>query len=114
MSRRNHVKRRPQARRRAEGVPSVKPNRRLTRVPIEEMVVPVGRCYFRSRHGKLRFTKDEIDKALKHAQRNRAAKGSTHVEERYYPCPEGGCGDFHLTSRTEYTPRNARQTGDPS
>lgn len=106
MSRKNRNTRHPQARRRAEGIPASAGNRKLTRVPIEEMVVPVGKCYFRSRYGKLRFTRDEVAKALKQAQRNRAVNGSTHAEERYYQCPEGGCGDFHLTSRTEYTPRN--------
>lgn len=106
MSRKNHSRgRRPQAKRLPNGLPPTKRNRKLLRTPIEEMVVPVGKCYFRSRHGKLRFTEAEVDKALKQAQRNRAASGSTHAEERYYPCPEGGCGDYHLTSRTTYTPR---------
>ena len=105
MSRRNHAKRHPQARRLANGMPSTKPNRKLLRTPIEEMVVPVGKCYFRSRYGKLRFTKGEVDKALKQAQRNREVSGSTYSEERYYECPPGGCGDFHLTSRTSYTPK---------
>lgn len=107
MSRRNHSKRRPQAHRRTDGLPPVKRNPKL-RTPIEEMVVPVGKCYFRSRYGKLRFTEAEVDKALRQAQLNRMAKGDTrHIEERYYPCPEGGCGDFHLTSRTSYTERES-------
>lgn len=95
---------RPQQRRRADGLPTI---RRTPPPPIEQMVVPKGRCFHRSRHGKLRFTREEVDKALRQAQRNRAARGSHHVEERYYECEvdRGGCGDFHLTSRTEYTPR---------
>jgi len=106
MSRRNHSKRRPQARRREAGIPAPKRNHKLARVPIEEMVVPVGKCYFRSRHGKLRFTAGEVDKALAQAKRNREVNGNAYSEERYYECPPGGCGDFHLTSRTTYTPRN--------
>lgn len=107
MTRRNRNKSRPQARRRADGLASTprKPQH-LQRVPIEEMVVPQGRCFFRSRHGKLRFTEGDVEKALKQARRNREAEGRTYTEARYYQCPPGGCGDYHLTSRTEYDARD--------
>lgn len=107
MSRRNHTKRRPQARRRADGLPTPKRSPNLKKTPIEEMVVPVGRCYFRSRYGKLRFTEAEAEKALKQAKRNREVDGKAYAEARYYPCPEGGCGDYHLTSRVSYVARGA-------
>ena len=77
------------------------------RPPIEDIVVPRGRCFRNSRKGKLRFSEADAPKALKQAQANRARTGSAHCEERYYECKisEGGCGDFHLTSRQEYTPK---------
>lgn len=106
MARKNRNTRHRQAPRRADGLPATKPGRRTPRVPIEQMVVPVGKCYFRSRHGKLRFTEAEIEKVLRQVRLDRESKGIAHAEQRYYPCPEGGCGDFHLTSRTEYTPRS--------
>lgn len=102
MSRKNRNSgRRPQARRRPNGSAS-KPTRRPTRPPVESLVMPRGRCYFRSRHGKLRFSAEEVEKALRQAQASRAARGSAYVEDRAYECPEGGCGDWHLTSRSEY------------
>jgi len=104
MGRKNHRRGHPQAYRQQGGLPPLKRNPKL-RVPIEEIVVPKGRCYFRSRYGKLRFTEAEIEKALRQAQQSRAAKGEVGGEERYYPCPDGGCGDYHLTSRKTYTPR---------
>lgn len=108
MSRKNHSRgRRPQARRRTDGLPTPKRSPNMQRVPIEEMVVPVGKCYFRSRYGKLRFTKDEVAKALRQAKHNREVSGNTYSEERYYECPPGGCGAYHLTSRTAYTPKGS-------
>jgi hypothetical protein len=77
---------------------------RLPPIPIEAAVVPKGRCFIRSRNGKLKFTKDQVNTALRHAQHNRAMKGSTKVEARYYSCEDGrpeGCGFWHLTSMTE-------------
>jgi hypothetical protein len=80
----------------------------LPPIPIEATVVPKGRCYLRSRTGKLRFTREQVDTALRHAQHNRAIKGSGKREERYYQCDEtGGCGDWHLTSRSEWKPKTA-------
>lgn len=103
MARRNHRNARPQARRKADGS---KGRASSPPPPIEGMAIPKGRCYFRSRYGKLRFTEVEVEKALRRVKADRARRGSTHAEERYYPCDQpGGCGDFHLTSRTEYTER---------
>lgn len=103
MGRKNHRGARPQARRKADGTVG---RRVAPPPPIEQMVVPQGRCFFRSRHGKLRFTAEEVEKALRQAQVNRDRRGSAHREERYYPCDQpGGCGDFHLTSRTHYEER---------
>ena len=102
MPRRNHRGGAPQAPRRTEG----KPRRpRARTVPLEQMVIPRGRCFFRSRYGKLIFSEAEVEKALKQAQRMRAARASGYVESRYYECPEGGCGGFHLTSRETYNER---------
>lgn len=106
MARKNHRSgRRPQARRRADGTTS---GRRPPPLPIEQMIVPKGKCFFRARHGKVIFrTEEEAQKALAQAQANRARKGTGHAESRYYSCPEGGCGGFHLTSRTTYEDRSA-------
>jgi hypothetical protein len=82
----------------------------LPPIPIEQTVVPKGKCFIRSRYGKLKFTKDEVNKALRHAQHGRAIKGSGKVEARYYSCEDGrpdGCGFWHLTSRTEYQGKSA-------
>ena len=67
--------------------------------------MPKGKCYFRSRYGKLIFTEAEAGKALRQAQANRERHGSGHREERTYACPEGGCGGWHLTSRKTYEER---------
>jgi hypothetical protein len=83
-------------------------NKRLAPIQIQDVVVPKGKCFVGSRFGKLKFTKDEVDKALRQAQHNRAIKGSGKVETRYYSCEDGrpgGCGFWHLTSHETYTPR---------
>lgn len=102
MGRRNHAARRPQARRKADGT---RGQAASPPPPVESLVVPRGRCYFGSRKGKLRFAETDVAKALRQAKANRARKGSGYVEDRAYPCPDGGCGDWHLTSRSEWTER---------
>lgn len=103
MGRKNHGRGNRQApRRRADQPPVPKNKPHMAPIPIEKIVVPKGRCTFRSRHGKLRFSAEDVQRALKQAQHNRKVKGSTHAEARYYQCPPGGCGDFHLTSREAY------------
>jgi hypothetical protein len=100
MGRRNHRQGRPQARRQQRaGVPAAP--------PLEALVIPRGRCFRNSRKGKLRFTKDDAPKALEQARIKRARTGSLYTEERFYECKEaeGGCGDYHLTSRSEYNER---------
>lgn len=90
-------------RQRGEGRPPKAPQR--PRTVVETMVVPDGRCFFRNRHGKARFATEEKARAgLRQAQNERARIGSGHVEKRFYACPEGGCGGFHLTSRESYDP----------
>lgn len=99
MGRRNHRRSKAQARRRADGTTG---RRTPPPPPIQDMVVPRGKCFWRSRHGKLIFSAEQAAKALKQAQASRERKGSAYVEQRAYPCPEGGCGQFHLTSRKAY------------
>lgn len=72
--------------------------------PLERLVVPRGRCFRNSHKGKLRFAEADATEALRQAQAKRARAGSAYSEERTYECKaaEGGCGDWHLTSRTEY------------
>lgn len=77
--------------------------RNLAPIPIENTVVPKGKCYFRNRYGKLIFTQDQVDTALKHAQHNRTLSGSGKREQRYYKCDGGD--HFHLTSRETWEPR---------
>lgn len=104
MGRKNHRGARPQARRRQDGSTG---RARVVMAPVETLVVPKGKCYFRSRSGKLIFaTETEATKALRQAQHKRRLQGTAHREERFYPCPEGGCGGFHLTSRTAYEDRS--------
>lgn len=77
---------------------------RIAPIPIELAVVPKGRCFIRSRKGKLKFTRDQVDRALRHARHDAARRGSVKVESRYYSCEDGrpeGCGFWHLTSMTE-------------
>lgn len=70
--------------------------------PVEQLVVPVGRCYLNHRRGKLKFTADQAAKALSQARHSRAIRGSGYVEERYYPCDgPNGCGQYHLTSQED-------------
>lgn len=101
MPRRNKTTRRPQARRKADGTHG---SSRAPAPDITQMVVPKGRCHFRTRNpkGKLIFTEAEAERALKQAQASRARRGSAYAEERTYACPEGGCGGWHLTSRSTY------------
>lgn len=103
MARKNSNRRRPQARRRADGTVS---RRTPPPPPLEHMIIPRGRCHYP--HRKYRFTKAEVEKALAQAQARRERLGHTHREERYYECEtaKGGCGSWHLTSRTSYTPRS--------
>lgn len=81
------------------------------RVRVEDLVMPDGQCRFQTpRKPKARFaTEEKAAKALAQAQRQRARMGSTHVEKRYYPCPEGGCGGYHLSSREEFDEKIWRQ-----
>lgn len=95
--RRNRRAARPQARRQQRsGMPAAP--------PLEALVIPRGRC---PRNGKLRFSEEDAPKALEQARIKRIRTGSAHMEERFYECEltKGGCGDFHLTSRTSYDER---------
>lgn len=109
MPRRNHSQRRRQQRR-------VKPGDVLPRAlrvtggpppaPVEKMILPTGRCYFRSKAGKLIFKTEKLaQQALRQAKNKRKYQANGHVECRYYPCPPGGCGGYHLTSRETYEER---------
>ena len=74
-----------------------------SRIDIEKMVLPEGKCFFQSRRGKAIFrTEEKAATALRQAQAQRRFSGSGHVEKRYYRCPEGGCGGYHLTSREAF------------
>jgi hypothetical protein len=91
--------------RRERGQRPTRADLNIPRVSIEEMVIPTGKCFFRNRKGKAIFkSKQDAETALEQAQRNRARQGTGHVEKRYYSCPEGGCGGYHLSSREEYDP----------
>lgn len=77
-----------------------------SQVNVEKMVLPEGKCFFQSRRGKAIFrTEGRAAQALRQAQAQRRFSGTGHVEKRYYRCPEGGCGGYHLTSREEYEER---------
>ena len=83
---------------------------RVAPIPVEDTVVPKGRCYIRSRQGKLKFTKEEVNTALRHAKHTRQLRGgkSTKTEARYYSCEDGrpeGCGYWHLTSLEKWEPK---------
>jgi len=70
--------------------------------PVENMVVPHGRCHYR--HRKHRFHRHEIERALKQAIASYRAKGQIGgLPTKGYECvaSEGGCGSWHLTSQTE-------------
>jgi hypothetical protein len=103
MGRKNAANRRPQARRRVDGSAGGRRAGWTPPPPVEQLIVPKGRCYFRSRKGKLIFTETEAARALRQAQQARASRGQTYTESRSYACPDGGCGGWHLTSRQTYT-----------
>lgn len=90
--------------RRERGLPPIKPMTQQPRVSVEDLVLPDGQCRFQTkRKPKARFaTAEKAQRALIQAQQQRARTGSPHVEKRYYKCPEGGCGGYHLTSREAY------------
>lgn len=107
MGRKNNAVRRSNSagrRRREKGEAPLPQVRHIARVDITDLVLPDGQCKFQSpRKPKARFaTPEKAAKALKQAQENRARMGTGHVEKRYYPCPEGGCGGYHLSSREEF------------
>jgi hypothetical protein len=97
--------------RRQRGQSPVKAHKQVPRTNVEEMVLPDGQCTFMNpRRPKARFaTKDKAAAALRQAQVQRARSGSHHVEKRFYRCPEGGCGGYHLTSREAFD-ENLRKT----
>lgn len=101
-ARRRNVKGRMDRRERGESRPKVA--LQIPRVELEDLVLPDGQCFFpRRQKPKARFaTQEKAAKALKQAQQQRARNGSTHVEKRFYACPEGGCGGYHLSSREEF------------
>lgn len=69
---------------------------------VRSIVLPEGRCPL---GGKARFaTRQVAEQALREARKQRARRGSGHVETRVYECPVGGCG-WHLTSRERFVPR---------
>ena len=101
MGRKNHRTRPTQTRWREVGKT---PKRTLP--PIEEMVIPKGRCHFP--HRKLKFTQTEAAEALAQAKQTREARGQQgHAEKRAYECEksDGGCGMWHLTSREKWEKR---------
>lgn len=108
MGRKNNAVRRKNVKgrldRRDRGLPPLKPMPQQPRVNVEDLVLPDGQCRFQTkRKPKARFaTKEKAEKALVQAQHQRARVGSTHVEKRFYKCPEGGCGGYHLTSREAF------------
>lgn len=90
--------------RRARQAASALPKRPATNwsPPVESLVMPDGQCVDHGPKRKAWFaTEEKAAKALRQAQKKRAAQGSGHVEKRYYPCPTKGSG-FHLTSRDEF------------
>lgn len=98
--------------RRQKGEPKM-PQKHLEipRLRVEDLILPDGQCTFQSpRRPKARFaTEEKAEKALRQAQYQRARTGSSRVEKRYYACPEGGCGGYHLTSRDEFDMRIWKQ-----
>lgn len=99
----NRSGRRPQARRRPDGLA---PRRGTPPPPIDRVVIPAGRCFHKNRKGKLIFvTEEKAYEALRQAKAAKIRQGSGHVPQRVYPCPEGGCGGFHLSSRTQWVDR---------
>lgn len=101
MGRKNSRANRTRLQRRQRGEKPLKVSG-LPAIQIEDLIIPDGVCNFQGRK-KARFaTEERAATALRQAQHNRARRGSGHVEKRYYPCPEGGCGGFHLTSRETY------------
>lgn len=89
--------------RRQKGQPRV-PDPKIPRVKVEDLVLPDGQCNFPNPRKKKAFfaTAEKAARALRQAQHQRARTGSRHVEKRFYKCPEGGCGGYHLTSRETF------------
>lgn len=87
------------------------PRPEIERIRLGDLVVPDGQCLFQTpRRPKASFaTQEKAEKALAQAQAQRARIGSAHVEKRIYPCPEGGCGGWHLTSRETFDERIWRE-----
>jgi hypothetical protein len=106
MGRKNDRVRRSNARGRLDrgsDIPRIKVPQQ-PRIQVQDLILPDGKCgLMNPRRPKARFaTESKAAAALKQAQQQRARVGSTHVEKRYYECPEGGCGGWHLSSREEF------------
>lgn len=108
MGRKNVTRgRRPQAKRRPDGTRGGRIAGWTPPPAIEALIIPRGKCFFRSRKGKMIFTQEEAARALRQAQQGRRSTGSAYAEKRAYACPAGGCGGWHLTSRENYQERTA-------
>lgn len=86
----------------------------IPRVKVEDMVLPDSYCSFQGKRKASFSTKDKAAVALKQARQQRARTGATEerTEKRFYPCPEGGCGGYHLTARSEFDEKLWRQRRD--
>ena len=115
---RGRLDRRPKGERRTIEAPAT---RLPPRTPVDQLVMPDGRCTRNPRKPKdMYLTTEKAQKALDQAQVQRARMHSGHVETRFYHCwdrigtnPDGtakmvGCKGYHLTSRTEYDPNRRK------
>lgn len=85
---------------------------RHARVDVERMVTPAGKCYFQTWNGLDIYPTPAIARrALEQVQAQRRFSGSGRIEKRFFECPEGGCGGYHLTSREEYDGNNLSPKG---
>ena len=77
-------------------------NTRVIRVPLEDQVIPIGRCP--SPHRKMMFeTAEQAKKAMRHANIRHERFGDAHREVRVYGCP--ACDAWHMTSREAWENR---------
>lgn len=110
MGRKNGNAKRPRLNRRERGEsrPTMTGNSTY-RVSLTALVLPDGTCRFQGKPKAMFSTEAKAAKALRQAQKQRERTGSGHVEKRYYACPEGGCGGFHLTSRETFDEKAWRE-----
>lgn len=100
-----NIKGRLDRRQKGQPRPPAKTTGTAYRPSVDDIVMPDGQCFFYGRKPKAKFaTEAKAARALEQARLRRQYTNAPieRTEKRYYRCPEGGCGGWHLSSRGSF------------